>query len=239
MQLEQPQPPTEGTEQYCDPATLAWLGAQVRQRLDATPGVQRVDTSLADLYVAPGFLTKRDCRDLVSLINADAVPSTLYKGTEKEGFRTSWTCHLSSTEPLVDSLEEYISELLGIHNVYSESVQGQRYRPGEQYKAHHDFFHMGHDYWQHEAPRGGQRTWTAMIYLNEPKEGGETEFPLLGHSFRPQTGMLVTWNNMAADGRPNMKTLHAAKPIVRGVKHVITKWYRLGPWRSLNTPIQS
>ncbi|WP_296678046.1 2OG-Fe(II) oxygenase [Novosphingobium sp.] len=220
---------------YHDPAKLAWLGAQVRQRLGSIPGVERIDTSHADMFLAPGFLDKRDCRDLARLIDAGAQPSTLFKGTERPDFRTSWTCHLPSTEPLVESLEEYISDLLGIHNAYAETAQGQRYRPGEQYKAHHDFFHAGHDYWLREAPRGGQRTWTAMVYLNEPKEGGETEFPLLDVAIRPRTGTLVVWNNMALDGTPNMKTLHAAKPVIGGVKHVITKWYRLGPWRLLNT----
>lgn len=218
-----------------DPAKLAWLGAQVRQRLCQIPGVERLDTDKADLFLAPGFLTRRDCRDLVKLIDAGAQPSTLFKGTERPDFRTSWTCHLPSSEPLVESLEDYISEILGIHNTYAETAQGQRYRPGEQYKAHHDFFHGGQDYWLREAPHGGQRTWTAMVYLNEPKAGGETAFPLLDVSLKPQTGTLVMWNNMAADGTPNMKTLHAAQPVGAGVKHVITKWYRLGPWRMLNT----
>lgn len=219
---------------YDDPARMAWLGAQVCQRLNRIPGVERAATDKADLYLAPGFLTRRDCRDLVKLIDAGAQPSTLFKGTERPDFRTSWTCHLPSSEPLVDSLEDYISEVLGISNAYAETAQGQRYRPGEQYKAHHDFFHGGQSYWEIEAPRGGQRTWTAMVYLNEPKGGGETAFPLLDLSIRPQTGTLVLWNNMARDGTPNMKTLHAAQPVEAGVKHVITKWYRLGPWKTLN-----
>ncbi len=172
---------------------------------------------------------------LIKLIDTGAQPSTLFKGTEQPGFRTSWTCHLPSSEPLVESLEDYISEVLGIHNAYAETAQGQRYRPGEQYKAHHDFFHAGQDYWTREAPRGGQRTWTAMVYLDEPRQGGETEFPLLDVTVRPRSGMLVMWNNMTRAGTPNMKTLHAAKPVDAGVKHVITKWYRLGPWRLLNT----
>lgn len=221
-------------EIYNNPDQLAWLGAVVSQRLESIPGVERVGVADADVFCVPGFLTKRDCRDLVKLIDRDAVPSTLYKGTEREGFRTSWTCHLSSDEPLVDSLEEYVCDLLGIHNVYSEPVQGQRYRPGEQYKAHHDFFHAGHAYWDHEAPRGGQRTWTALLYLNKPQGGGETVFPLLDVTVRPEPGFLLLWNNMNREGRPNMKTLHASQPVTAGVKHVLTKWYRLGPWRQLN-----
>ena len=32
------------------------------------------------------------------------------------------------------------------------------------------------------------------------------------------------------DGQPNNYTQHAALPVVRGVKYVITKWFRTRPW---------
>ena len=32
------------------------------------------------------------------------------------------------------------------------------------------------------------------------------------------------------DGTPNMDTLHAGTPVTKGVKYVITKWYRTRPW---------
>jgi prolyl 4-hydroxylase len=219
---------------YNNPGQLAWLGAMVRQRLAATNGVFRIPTDKADVYEVPRFLTKRDCRDLITLINASAVPSTLFKGTDMPGFRTSWTCHFDTSEPLPESLEEYICELLGINNIYAETMQGQRYRRGQEYKAHHDFFHVGERYWLDEAPRGGQRTWTAMIYLNKPLGGGQTWFPHLDLVIEPDVGKLLVWNNMDASGHPNTNTLHAAMPVNRGVKHVITKWFRLGPWKLLN-----
>ena len=31
-------------------------------------------------------------------------------------------------------------------------------------------------------------------------------------------------------GRPNMKTIHAGMPVKRGIKHVITKWFRQEVW---------
>jgi prolyl 4-hydroxylase len=113
-------------------------------------------------------------------------------------------------------------------------MQGQRYQQGQEYKAHHDFFHVGKGHWQQVREFGGQRTWTAMVFLNEPKEGGETDFPLLGIALKPQTGTMAVWNNMDVHGHPNMKTLHAGTPVRKGIKHVITKWYRQEPWRLLN-----
>ncbi|MBA4047314.1 MAG: oxygenase, partial [Sphingomonas sp.] len=33
-----------------------------------------------------------------------------------------------------------------------------------------------------------------------------------------------------ADGRPNDLTLHEGMPVVRGVKYIITKWFRERSW---------
>jgi prolyl 4-hydroxylase len=76
---------------------------------------------------------------------------------------------------------------------------------------------------------GGQRTWTAMAYLNEPEEGGETFFPKLGIKVSPKIGNLLVWNNMDSLGKPNHDTLHAGLPVVAGSKYIITKWYREKP----------
>ena len=35
-----------------------------------------------------------------------------------------------------------------------------------------------------------------MIYLNEPEDGGATRFKTIGKSVQPETGKLLTWNNL-------------------------------------------
>jgi prolyl 4-hydroxylase len=77
---------------------------------------------------------------------------------------------------------------------------------------------------------GGQRTWTAMIYLNDVEEGGATWFPQAGLRVAPRKGLLLAWNNMAPDGSPNTRTLHEGMPVVEGTKYIITKWFRESPW---------
>jgi len=219
-----------------DPAKLARIGTLVTKRLDANPLVQQVDHAEAQLYLYQGFLSAADCNSMIAKIDADAVPSTLYKGTEQEGFRTSYSCHLNRWDAFISKVEARMSDVLGIDNTYAETMQGQRYQVGQEFKAHHDFFHPTQDYWAHEGRSGGQRSWTAMIFLNEPEEGGTTEFPHLGLGVRPQAGMMLIWNNVKPDGTLNYKTLHTGTPVVRGVKHVITKWYRQNNWLEINTP---
>jgi prolyl 4-hydroxylase len=172
---------------------------------------------------------------LIAKIDADAVPSTLYAGTEQEGFRTSYSCHLNRWDAFIAKVEARMSDVLGIDNDYAETMQGQRYHVGQEFKAHHDFFHPSQSYWAQEGPGGGQRSWTAMIFLNEPKEGGATEFPHLGLGVRPQAGMMLIWNNIKPDGTLNYKTLHSGTPVIRGVKHIITKWYRQNDWLKITT----
>ena len=225
--------PAEISRPTSDGAARATIGHDVCRRLDRIHGFARVETDLADMYVAEKFLTGPDCKRIIQAINRYAVPSTLYTGKDSS-FRTSHTHHFERDDPLTRDLEHYICEVIGLDILHAERMQGQRYHKGQQYKHHHDFFYTGERYWQGEARRGGQRTWTAMLALNEPKEGGETDFPHLGFRFRPRTGRLLVWNNMDRGGQPNMKTLHAALPVQRGIKHVVTVWFREGPWRLLD-----
>jgi prolyl 4-hydroxylase len=220
-------------EPMADPQKLAWFGEVVRRKLIAHPAVEQLPVHGADIFRVDGFLKRRDCRALVQAINRKAVPSTLFQGSEREGFRTSFTHHFASDDPLPLSCEQYIADLMGLDLSYSERMQGQRYTAGQEFKHHFDYLATTSTYWRGEAQRGGQRTWTAMVCLSPPSEGGETDFPHLGLRIRLATGSLLIWNNMTPDGRPNPRTLHAGLPVKRGVKHVITKWFRQEPSRFL------
>jgi prolyl 4-hydroxylase len=132
--------------------------------------------------------------------------------------------------PDIRPIDEGLARLLGVAPEYGETMQGQRYAPGQQFRAHHDYFHESEDYWQRVRLEGGQRTWTAMIYLNDVEEGGATWFPQAGVRFRPRRGLLLIWNNMARDGEPNPATLHEGMPVIDGVKYIVTKWFREDRW---------
>jgi prolyl 4-hydroxylase len=218
-----------------DPVKLAKIGAAVTRRLEANRYVQKVEVPDIQIYVYQDFLSPSDCQKLIDKIDAHAVPSTLYKGTEQPGFRTSSSCHLNRWDPDVARIEAKMTKVLGIDNNYAETMQGQRYMQGQEFKAHHDFFHTSQDYWEKEGPTGGQRTWTAMIFLNSVEEGGATEFPHIKIGVRPQAGTMLMWNNMSLDGSMNYKTLHTGTPVKAGVKHIITKWYRQNNWLALNS----
>lgn len=207
----------------------AAISAAVRGRLIAVPGIFHMPAPI-DIFLLRNFLSAEECAGLIALIDADRQPSTLFAPDRDPAFRTSESCNLKRSEPLVHAIEQRLSTLTGIDPAYGETVQGQRYAPGQQFKPHHDFFHTDQPYWPHQEKIGGQRTWTAMIFLNQPEAGGQTDFPDAGVRVTPRTGNLLAWNNLDALGEPEPRTLHQGMPVEAGVKYVITKWFRERPW---------
>jgi prolyl 4-hydroxylase len=217
---------------------LARIGRDVGALLERHPLTQRItfdDIKVPmQIYVYQDFLNKAECRDMVRMIDAGAQPSELYRSDRdrQSDFRTSFSCNLDRWHPDVLRIDDRICGLTGIDPRRGETLQGQRYAVGQQFKPHHDYFHTDQQYWKKERNAGGQRSWTAMVFLNEPKGGGETEFPQLSFKMLPRTGMLMIWNNMALDGRPNPYLLHSGNPVTAGTKYIVTKWFRRGFWGS-------
>lgn len=190
------------------------------------PGVQRVPTRALDLFIVKQFLDPETCTELIARIDARRRPSEIADDIGVANYRTSETCDLDWSDPIVGAVDRRIAQVLGLDLAASEPLQGQRYAPGQEFRAHTDSFEPGgYDFYVHTAETG-QRTWTAMIYLNEPEEGGATRFKAIGKTIRPETGKLVTWNNLAPDGMPNPATLHQGMKVRSGVKYIVTKWFR-------------
>lgn len=193
-------------------------------------GMQRVPSDKLELFQLKGFLSPALCDDLITLIDKDRRPSTLADAGDDHYFRTSETCDLAADERSVRELEDLLFALNGIDPAHGEPVQGQRYAVGQEFKAHCDYFNRGGADWAKYCSVAGQRTWTFMIYLNEVEAGGATRFKAVNKLFQPEVGKLVCWNNRRPDGRENPNTIHHGMKVRRGVKYVITKWYREKPW---------
>lgn len=207
----------------------------VSHRLLAVEGMVRVPTPVLELFVLRDFLSEEECRGLIRLINARRKPSPLFADHPDPEFRTSETCLFRRDDPLVRGIERRIAELMGLPPDHGEALQGQRYATGQQFKPHHDYLRPGQPYWQRQQHVGGQRTWTAMAYLNVPGEGGETVFPYARLAIPPRRGSLLAWNNLDPAGAPNPGTLHQGMPVIRGEKYIVTRWfreYRWGPRRA-------
>lgn len=213
-----------------DQEALARIGAAVRERLAADPAVYGIENAAVELFAVGDFLTTTECGTLCAMIDGVARPSALHELDYASGYRTSYSGDLDPADPFVTGISTRIDHLLGLDPLIGEPVQGQRYLPGQEFKLHNDWFYTSESYWPGEEARGGQRSWTAMVYLNAVRQGGATLFSALGLQIEPRPGVLLLWNNALPDGRPNEATLHAGMPVLAGAKYIITKWYRTRPW---------
>lgn len=197
----------------------------------AQPGVQRVPTSKLTLLQRRNFLDAATCAALCGHVDATRRPSTISDSNGDPTFRTSETGDLDPYDPLVIDLNARIAAFTGLDPAHGEPIQGQRYAVGQEFKAHTDYFEpSGIDYHRY-CGIAGNRTWTVMIYLNEPGAGGATRFKAIDKIIQPETGKLLAWNNRLPDGQLNPATLHHGMKVRAGTKYVITKWFRERPWR--------
>jgi prolyl 4-hydroxylase len=225
------EPPTPFAQQRSD--LRAGIGRRIGDNLDATAGLWRLCASPGQpiqLYIGDAFLDPETCQQMCSKVDEGSYPSPLYDKEKFEGVRTSYSCNLNAYDPLIVDIDGRIAALLGIEKAHGEPLQGQRYQQGQQFREHADFFYIDEPYWAEYEPHGGQRTWTAMIYLNEPEAGGATRFKLLDFEVEPKLGRILVWNNMAFDGSPNPWTMHEGTAVEAGTKYIVTKWYRERPF---------
>lgn len=202
----------------------------VAERLKAAPGAQRVPTPKLDLFIVRRFLDEATCSALMQRIDLQRRPSEIADDAGIANFRTSETCDLDPDDPVVALVDRRIAQLLGIALEQGEPLQGQRYAPGQEFRPHTDTFEPGGaDYFLHCAD-SGQRTWTAMVYLNAPDDGGATRFKAINKTVQPEPGKLLAWNNLLPNGEPNPATLHQGMKVRKGTKYVLTKWFRERRW---------
>jgi prolyl 4-hydroxylase len=210
---------------------MTTLTDSIAARLGARTGVQRVPTSRAELFQCRRFVAPDLAGELIALIDADRRPSTIADDNGDAYFRTSETCDLAAHLPAVERIEAMLTAVSGLDPAHGEPLQGQRYAEGQEFKAHTDFFAPGGRDYQKFCALSGNRTWTFMVYLNDVAAGGATRFKVLDKTFQPEAGKLLCWNNRLPDGAVNHATLHHGMKVRKGVKYVITKWYRERPWQ--------
>ena len=192
------------------------------------------------LVEIPNFLSHEECDKLIERIDESNTRSSVAgSGSDQSKYdvsRTSSTSNLGKEELSV-LIQTRIAKELNIDLIRGEDLQGQKYEPGQYFRPHNDFFE-GDSYTNH-CLHSGNRTHTFMIYLNDDFEGGETNFPNLGTSVKPEKGKAVWWYDMK-DGELQRDTLHEGSDVISGSKYIVTSWWREKPWNNaLDTQLAS
>ncbi len=125
----------------------------------------------------------------------------------------------SSFPPLAEDLvvqriNACIAAASGTDAKWGEPLTILRYQPGQQYRPHHD------------AGAQAARQWTALVWLNDGYEGGETDFPDVGVRVKGGVGDLLLFRNVRDDGTPDPRMMHAGLPVTSGIKWMASRWIR-------------
>ncbi len=175
------------------------------------------------ITVFHGLLSAAECEYIRAMADPDLIPAMIYSATG-EGMRDP---HRDSDNMVITPLMEdlviqtflgRIADVTRADYAHGEPLHVLRYRPGQQYRPHHD----AHAY----TPIPKRRHQTAILYLNNDYAGGETAFPELAIQVRGVPGDLLVFDNLDADGAPDPRMLHAGNPVTDGEKWIATRWIR-------------
>lgn len=183
------------------------------------------------LVLLGGLLSADECDALVALarpsLSRSETVDTARGGNRVNAARTSEGMFFARAgNELVARIERRIAALLAWPLECGEGLQVLCYRPGDEYRPHHDYFDPAHAGTAALLARGGQRVATLVMYLATPAAGGATTFPETGLVIAPIKGNAVFF--AYEEPQPWTRTLHAGAQVLEGEKWVATKWLRRG-----------
>lgn len=184
------------------------------------------------MRVFPGFATAAECRWVIEKLRPRLAPAMVWD--ERTGLgrvdpdRSSSAVELRLPEMdvVIEALRARVAAATGLPEAIFEVPQIMHYSVGQEFRPHHDFLDPKQPGPAADIARRGQRIGSFLIYLNEDFEGGETEFPRAGISFRGRAGDALFFTNVTRDGRPDPLTLHSGRPPIRGEKWILSQWIR-------------
>lgn len=173
------------------------------------------------IVVLGNVLSHEECEELIRLSTDKMKRSKIGMIREENELRTSNSMFIEESEnKIVARVEKRISAIMNIPIEHGEGLQILQYTPGQQYKAHYDFFSSS------SKMVNNNRISTLVMYLNDVEQGGETFFPKLNLSVTPKKGMAVYFEYFYNDQALNDLTLHGGAPVITGEKWVATQWMR-------------
>ena len=174
-----------------------------------------------------------ECKELTDLAKGKLQPSAVvgYSGAKLSNARKSeqaWLHHNFNENVL--QISERIASIVGQSLNYAEKLQIVRYQPGGKFDAHFDTFESSSKQGREYLLKGGQRIYTAILYLNTVNAGGETFFPALSLEVSPIQGNLLVFENFNKEtNQVHSLAKHGSRPLKEGEKWIATLWFRGKP----------
>ena len=126
-------------------------------------------------------------------------------------------------------LREKLARLAGVPAHGLEAPQVLHYQPGQSFDWHVDYFDPANPGHREPLASGGQRVVTALVWLNDDYNGGETAFVHGDLKAKGRKGDALLWANVTPLGAPQPLSRHAGLPPTSGEKWVLSQWMRNRP----------
>jgi prolyl 4-hydroxylase len=175
-------------------------------------------------FVSP--FQKEELDALIKKYGDDLPPLRVIGDNEKVVYRVGDGTWIQESNDLNDRLKLIVAGITGLPVENQEATHFVRYGIGGKYDTHHDYFTPAMENYEEHFKRGGNRVYTAILYLNEEFKGGETNFPDLNIKVVPTSGKLFVWRNMLPDRSLYDKSKHAGLPVIEGTKYILVIWVR-------------
>jgi prolyl 4-hydroxylase len=176
------------------------------------------------------FLSKSECKYIIELSKYCLKRSTVTNKKRIQNSRTSNSCFLGEfiNDKVINKIKRRIVRYLNINPCQLEDLQVLRYKPGQKYDFHYDWFNNTDEDSKKELARGGQRLYTIFVYLNDLSEigvNGSTCFKKIDYCTKPKEGLGIFWRNMV-NGNVDYNTLHAGMAPLNSYKFGMNIWVR-------------
>lgn len=185
------------------------------------PRGERISDS-PEIIVFRDLFTPAECDFLIAVAEPSFEESMVFieagASGERHPLRSSNDApiHWLIEDPAIHALNRRLAAASGTLYEQGEPLLILRYRPGQEYRKHFD------------ALPGveNQRIKTALVYLNEEYEGGETAFTRAGIKFRGRKGDGIVFANTLDGKRGDPMSEHAGLPVISGTKYLASRWIR-------------
>ncbi|EDW15488.2 uncharacterized protein Dmoj_GI24860 [Drosophila mojavensis] len=143
---------------------------------------------------------------------------------ETANYRISKSAWLKTAEHrVIGTVVQRTADMTGLDMDSAEELQVVNYGIGGHYEPHFDFARR-EEIRAFEGLNLGNRIATVLFYMSDVEQGGATVFTSLHAVLKPKKGTAAFWMNLHRSGEGDVRTRHAACPVLTGSKWVSNKW---------------
>eukprot|EP00929_Paragymnodinium_shiwhaense_P056627 TRINITY_DN28343_c0_g1_i1.p1 TRINITY_DN28343_c0_g1~~TRINITY_DN28343_c0_g1_i1.p1 ORF type:complete len:592 (-),score=164.84 TRINITY_DN28343_c0_g1_i1:78-1853(-) len=201
-------------EKFLEPEVADGLVAAFRERNtteaeDPRYCFEAKTYQLRERHPEAGVFVDEDGNDCISDVSLGAKLAS----EKQPSVSRSWLI-ANGESPAVDEAGRLLESEAGLAIGHAFHTQLLEYAGTESFGEHEDCYGTEND-----------RAGTALIYLTDVEEGGDTCFTRRGFCVKPQKGTAVFFQSLDSKNRCNPMSEHLAKQVHKGSKLILQRWF--------------